>query len=117
MPTGFILNPRNWWSSDLRLAKNNDGSYLLGDPGQGVPQSLWGLPCVITNTMPLGEFVTLDAGRAGYIADREDANVRISEHHADFFIRNMVAIRAEERVGLVIERPSAIIHGNLSHAG
>lgn len=117
MPSGFIINPRNWWSTELRLKKDTQGRYILGDPNEATEPRLWGLPVVITNTMPSGEFVTLDGPRAGYIADREDANVRISEHHADFFIRNMVALLAEERIGLVMERPAAVIHGSLTYAG
>lgn len=117
MATGFILNPRDWWSANIRLKKNTQGDYILGDPqAMGEPR-LWGLPCVITNTMPAGSFVTLDAPRSGFVADREDANVRISEHHADFFIRNLVVLLAEERISLVVERPSAIIYGSLSYAG
>ncbi len=77
----------------------------------------WGLPVVVTNTCPRGEFVTLDAPRAGYIADREDAVIRVSESHGDFFVRNMVAILCEERLALVVEQGGAIIHGNLNYAG
>ena len=57
--------------------------------------------------------MALDAVNAGYIADREDALVRISEHHDDFFVRNMVAILCEERTALVIERGGAIVKGTL----
>ena len=57
----------------------------------------------------------LGALMTGYVADREDAIIRISESHADFFVRNLVVILAEERSTLVIERPTAIITGALFH--
>lgn len=72
---------------------------------------------VVTPTMTSGQFLCLDAPRAGYIADREEANIRIAEQHSDFFVKNLVAIRCEERLTLVIEKSSAIIYGGLNYAG
>jgi HK97 family phage major capsid protein len=117
VPNGFILNPVDWWSPSFRLAKDTTGRYILGDPGEQMTPGLWGFPVVLTNSLARGTFVTLDAQRAGYLADRESAEIRIAEQHADFFIRNMVAVLAEERTTLVIERTSAIISGALSFAG
>lgn len=59
----------------------------------------------------------VDARQAGYIADRESATIRISENVDSNFIRIMVVILAEERSLIVIERPTAIVYGDLSHAG
>lgn len=115
MPTGVILNPRDWVS--MMLAKDNDGNYILGNPQNMVEPRLWGLPVATTNAMDAGQFVVLDGTRAGWIADREDAVIRISESHEDFFVRNMVVILAEERSTLIVEQAGAIIAGSLSHAG
>jgi len=114
-PSGFILNASDWLS--LTLLKDTTGRYLLGDPGSGVPPQLWGLPVVPTNSMTAGKFIALDAQRAGFIADREDANIQISESHADFFVRNLVALRCEERLAFGVERSAAIIYGNTGYAG
>jgi HK97 family phage major capsid protein len=110
-PSGIILNPLDFWSSGIRLLKNANGDYIMGDPHTVGPYMLWGLPVVVTNSMTRGEFITLDAQAAGYIADREDANVRVAEQHEDFFIRNLVVILAEFRAALVVVRPAAIVHG------
>jgi len=85
------------------LAKNTQGEYLLGNPANMAEPRLWGLPVVVTNTMPSGHFLVLDAARTGHIADREDAVVRIAEQHADFFVRNMVVVLVEERLAIVIQ--------------
>jgi hypothetical protein len=45
---------------------------------------------------------------------RQDATVEISTEHADYFVRNMVAIRAELRAALVVMRPGAYVKGNLT---
>ena len=106
-----MLHPTEWLA--LTLLKDSQGRYLIGDPQAGTPPQLWGLPVIPTASMPLGRFMVLDSQRAGYVADREDANVRISENVDDHFVRNMIAILAEERVALVAENPAAIVYGVL----
>lgn len=114
-PSGYVLNPAEWLT--IITAKDSQGRYLLGNPADMPEPRLWGLPVVASNSMSAGKFLCMDAPRAGFIADREDAIVRISESHQDFFIRNMVAMLCEERLAFVCERPSAIIYGDTSFAG
>lgn len=99
------------------LAKNAQDEHLLGNPANMAEPRLWGLPVVVTNTMPPANFLVLDAARAGYIADREDAVVCIAEQHADFVVRNMVVILVEERLAIVVPRGAAMVYGSLSYAG
>lgn len=113
--TGFILNPTDWLS--LMLLKDQEGRYIFGDPGQMREPFLWGIPTVLTNSIEAGTFVALDAPMTGYVADREDVTVAISNSHEDYFTRNLVAIRCEERSVIVVERPTAIITGSLSYEG
>jgi hypothetical protein len=65
--------------------------------------------------MPVGKFMVMDARRVGYIADREDAIVRVAEQHADFFVRNIVVILVEERLAIVIQQGAAMVYGNLTY--
>jgi HK97 family phage major capsid protein len=58
-----------------------------------------------------GEFLTGAFGLGAQIWDREQANVRISEHHADYFTKNMLAILAEERIALTVYRPESFVKG------
>ena len=114
-PSGIILHPTDW--SAIKRLKDSQGRYLLGDPAAMTLPSIWGLPVVPTPSQTAGKFTVLDARQVGYIADRETATVRISENVNDQFVRNLVTILAEERTLLVIERPTAIVYGNVSHAG
>jgi HK97 family phage major capsid protein len=50
-------------------------------------------------------------GQACQVYDREQANIRVAEQHADFFVRNAVVILAEERLGLTVQYPEAVIQG------
>ena len=42
-----------------------------------------GSAVVVTNTMPPGHYMVLDAPRVGYFADREDELVRVAEQRPD----------------------------------
>ena len=64
--------------------------------------------------MTAGEFLLGDFARAATLWDREMATIRVSEHHADFFIENMVAILCEERLALTVERPLGLVTGTLA---
>jgi HK97 family phage major capsid protein len=116
-PSGFVVSPTDWYSDKLLLAKTTTGEYLLGEPGNMAEPRLWGLPVVVTPAMGAGNYMVLDAARAGYIADREDAVVRIAEQHADFFVRNLVVILCEERLALVVQLGAAMVYGSLNFAG
>ena len=54
--------------------------------------------------------------RAAKLYDRWEATVEVATEHADFFIRNLVAILAEERVALTINRPDLLIIGTFAPA-
>jgi hypothetical protein len=40
--------------------------------------------------------------------------IEVSTEHSDFFIRNLVAIRAEKRLALITRRPGAFVAGSFS---
>ena len=62
-------------------------------------------PVVVTQAIAKNQFLVGDFQNGAYILDREDANVRMSDSHADYFTANMVAILAEERIGVAVPRP------------
>lgn len=106
MPDGFVLNPVNWTSTIL--LKTTTGEYLAGGPFSPMTTpTLWGLPVAVTpsivaNTGLVGAFkMGAQVFRHGGI------RVEASNSHADFFIKNLVAIRAEERLALAVYREGA----------
>jgi HK97 family phage major capsid protein len=42
--------------------------------------------------------------------DREQTTVTMTDSHEDFFVRNLVAILAEERVAFAVTRPTAFVN-------
>ncbi|GAB6842369.1 HK97 family phage major capsid protein [Methylorubrum rhodinum] len=108
---GYVLNPTDW--ARIETIKDGMGRYLIGDPqGRIVPQ-LWNLPVSPSFAMPVGTFLTGAFKTAAQIFDRMAIEVLISTENADDFEKNMITIRAEERLALVVKRPNAFITGTL----
>lgn len=113
-PTGHVLHPTNW--AAIELVKDTTGRHIIGNPVNGNPATLWRLPVVETPAMTLGKFLTGAFKLGAQIFDREEANVEISTEDSDNFRKNLVTIRAEERLALAVYRPEAFIKGDLAAA-
>lgn len=110
-PNGVVLNPVDWGL--LETAKATDGHYLMIQfPANGADQRIWRMPVIVTNAMPAGEFLLGDWRLGAKLYEREDITVRVSESHADYFVRNGVAILAEERYAFAVNRPNAFVKGS-----
>jgi HK97 family phage major capsid protein len=70
---------------------------------------LWGRPVVATQAMTVDTALVGAFKLGAQIFDREDANVVISTENSDDFVRNLVTIRAEERLALAVYRPAAFV--------
>jgi HK97 family phage major capsid protein len=114
MPDFCVLNPVDWY--DIEIAKVNAGTddrYLVGDPRGGMMgPNIWGLPVVVTNSITAGTFL-IGSSNACEIADRQMASVEASREDSTNFQKNMVTIRAEERLALCVFRTEAFITGSL----
>ncbi|HEY4529377.1 MAG TPA: phage major capsid protein [Luteimonas sp.] len=110
--TGIVLNPVDW--AELELQKDTTGSYIWVNVQEGGQQRMWRLPVVDTNAMPEGEFLVGAFDMGAQVFDREDAAVEVSTEDGDNFRRNLVTIRAEERLGLAVYRPESFVHGEFA---
>jgi len=109
---GIVISPLDW--AAIELTKTDDNAYLFANPrAQNLP-GLWGRNVVPTQAMSGGDFLVgaFGGGLAVQGWDREDVTVAISEHDRDNFIKNMLTIRCEERVGLTVYRPQAFVKGD-----
>lgn len=112
-PTGIIMHPSDWMR--IRLLKDADGKYLLGNPGDQVDPRLFGLPVVATTSMTIDKFLVGDFNAAATLYDRWNPRIEVATEHADFFVRNMVAILCEERIALAVKQAGALIYGDFGN--
>lgn len=112
-PTFIVCHPNDWWG--MRLTKDSYGRYILGDPQQMVRPTLFGLDVVPTTNITNGTFLMGNGNsESSEIRDRQEMQVEISTEHSDYFVKNLIAIRAEKRLALVVKRPAAYIKGTFT---
>lgn len=112
-PDGIVVHPSDWMR--MRLLKDADGNYILGDPQRPVQPSLFGLPVVTTQAIDVDKFLVGSFEAAATLYDRWDVRIEVSTEHSDYFVRNLVAILSEERIGLAVKQAGALIYGDFGN--
>lgn len=110
-PDGIVLSPIDW--TTIELLKNSQNNYLFTQPQGVATPTLWGQPVVATQAMDAGEFLVGAFKQGAQIWDREDISVQVASENQDDFIKNMLTILCEERVGLTVYRDEAFVKGDL----
>jgi HK97 family phage major capsid protein len=114
-PTGVVLHPNDW--EDIELAKDQNGQYLVAvSVALGGEPKLWRIPVVETPAIAEGTALVGAFGTGAQLYDREQASIRISEQHSDFFVRNAIVVLAEQRLALAVKRPEAFVKINFDSA-
>ncbi len=116
--TAYLLNPYDWENIQLLRTEEggvNTGQFFFGGPAAVEVPTLWNLPVVESESVPqgtgyVGNFRTL------ILWDRQQTSVQMTDSHADFFVRNLVAILAEARAAFGCLRPAAIVEMDLTAA-
>jgi HK97 family phage major capsid protein len=96
VPTGVVVNPTN--ALAMRLLKDTTGRYIGELP--------FTQPLAVTTAIAAGTALVV-CGTAAVVFRRGGINVQASNAHADYFVRNLTAIRAEERLALAVMIPAA----------
>jgi HK97 family phage major capsid protein len=107
-PSGVVVHPSDW--EKMELTKNAQGSYLMAVSMQvGAEARIWRMPVIDTPAIAEGTALVGAFGSGAQLYDREQASIRISEQHADFFVRNAIVVLAEERLALAVKRPESFV--------
>jgi HK97 family phage major capsid protein len=112
-PDAHVLNPVDVANIELlRRDPDKGGGYLFGNPDTdtGVLR-LWRLPVVESPSMGVGEFLTGAFKYAATLYQREGVTALISTENEDDFEKNLATMRVEERLGLAVKRPYALVYG------
>lgn len=114
-PNAIVLNPLDFGEIEIELMTTVGGQMLLNvnEMGQTV---LFGVPVVQSAGVTADTFQVGDYMQAATVHNREGVVVELSDSDADNFTKNLVTVRAERRLALTVEKPAAIIGGDLTPA-
>ena len=105
MPDNVLMNPTDWQAQ--RLAQSPQGIYYFGMPTDVGISRLWGLPVTTSTFVPAKKIIVGDFAGYSELDFRAGIEFEVSNSHADFFQRGVLAIRAQIRVAFTLYRPSA----------
>jgi hypothetical protein len=108
-PTGIVVHPYDW--EDIELAKSSaDEHYTVAmNVTIGAEARLWRMNVVDSPAIAQGTALVGAFGLGAQLYDRMQANIRVAEQHGDLFVRNAVAILAEQRLALAVKRPESFV--------
>lgn len=104
-PNAVLLSPGN--AERIDLLRTSTGQYLGGGAFGPANPTVWRTPVVEVPglddaTVLVGDFST------AVLWDRDEAAITATDSHADFFVRNLVAILAEARAAFGVLDPALI---------
>jgi HK97 family phage major capsid protein len=112
-PDAVIVNPADWGAMERTREGAGTGMYLYGMPGVAAGVNPFGVRIVLSNNVAAGSFIIGAFNAATMLYNRQGAVVEMGYVNDDF-TKNLVTIRAEERAGLAVERPSLVYYGSFS---
>ena len=112
-PNWIVVNPADW--GNLKRTKDSNGQYYGGGPFTGQygagPYSnignMWGLPVIVTSAMSQGTALVGNFAIGAMIFRRLGLMVESTNSNEDDFLKNLVALRAEQRMCLATWKPLA----------
>lgn len=110
-PNALVLNPAD--AERIDLAQDGNDRYYYGGPQSIGQRTIWGIPVVESESQAEGYGMLGDFSKA-VLWDREQTTVTMTDSHADFFVRNLVAVLAEERLAFGVVRPTAFVIADLT---
>lgn len=105
---GIAMNPIDYWAA-MTTRWGTDGNFDAGNPFNGPPGTIWGLPVVRTRSLSTSQAIVADWRDGGQVFDRRGVTVRTSDSHDDYFVKNKIAILAEERLAVAWYRPDFFV--------
>lgn len=111
-PDVVVVNPADWLGiSTFRTGgfAATDGPFIV-DPFSAEPTSLWATPVIVTTRIAAGTAMVANLGEAARVRVRQQPTFEIApDTSAAGWASNLTLLRAEERIGLEVPRPAAIV--------
>ena len=103
-PTHVVLNRADFFK--IISERDSEGRYVVSTPYDSEANTVWGLSIVISPAQTAGQALVFDASQT-MLLDRESVRVEAGRVDDDF-VSNVVAIRAEARLGMLCFSDSAL---------
>jgi HK97 family phage major capsid protein len=126
-PDWVVMNPSDWES--IRLLTDTAGQFFGGGPFQGpygngtnvtatgqltgATDMLWNKSVYVTGAIGAGTAI-VGSRESAQVWRRGGISVEATNSHSNYFQLNLIAIRAEERLGLAVYRPTGFVEVRLS---
>ena len=110
----ILMNPADAATLDIDIFDVATHSLVRVDTDIAGNMRMFGIPIIQSNGITADNIAVGAFNQAGTIYEREAVVVELSDSDATNFTTNLVTIRAERRLALTIEQPSAIIAGDLT---
>lgn len=116
---GVVMSELDWMN--IELQKDGENRYLFANLQGLVTPVLWGRPVITSDSMDEGdadtggEFLIANFARAAILFDRMTYLFKMGLIN-DMFIKNQIALLAEERLGLGVRRKEALVKGQFTLA-
>jgi HK97 family phage major capsid protein len=108
--TGFpadaiAMNPADWYI--LRVGKDGEDRYYGGGyfGDQSIP-NIWGIPVCVSASITSGTVVVGAFKTCASVVTNGGVSVESTNTNEDDFVKNLMTIRAEERLALAVRRPA-----------
>lgn len=99
-----VFDPADW--VDLRLEKDANGNYTYGPPSGPVGFSIWGMPVVQDMILTAGTGLVGSFDQCELFI-RRGVTISSTDSHDDWFISEIIAIKATLRAALAVYKPAA----------
>ena len=107
--TGFaadsvVINPADWYT--LRVGKHDGIYYGGGYFGEQNTPNLWGIPVTVSASVSAGTVIVGAFKTCASVVTNGGVSVEAVNTNEDDFVKNLMTIRAEERLALAVRRPA-----------
>ncbi|WP_367402490.1 phage major capsid protein [Kocuria marina] len=110
----IALSPSDWEAMELATTSGSGELVLNTGPVDSSAQRLWGVPVVLSASVPVGTAVVVDTDMVG-LATTGPISLHVGQP-GDCFTRNQVVFRAELRAETMIKQAAAIVKVFLTEA-
>lgn len=114
-PDTVIVNPATWGEMERtrETYTGGKGEYLYGMPGMNAGMNPFGLRIVISTYLAAGKIIVAKLDNSATVFNRSGSVIEMGYINDDF-TKNLITIRAEERLGLGVDRPAGIYYGDFT---